>query len=280
MDDQIQDLLIADVSVILFRQVVADLHGTVTGVRVGVLDLFEQILVLAFNLFMSGQSSDQIIQMRGKTAVVEAFSVDLDMELLLDDLRTFFDDLCRIGRFLLPGVDPVGDKMHRQGTRFHSRQLLSGHLLDDLQRVQSHSHLIRIELVQVLQQRRFQIDVLVFPFDRELQMIGQGDGGRGREIQRKLIRYIVDDVDGSIDDDSRDVADDPIVGILDVVESPVDRIQRDLFSCLVEADALAKSDDFSSFRVDAVGDVVVDVLDKSIINPIIMVLKNPNRFSK
>ena len=54
MDDQIQDLLIADVSVILFRQTVTDLHGAVVGIRIGVPDLFEQILVLTVDLFMSG----------------------------------------------------------------------------------------------------------------------------------------------------------------------------------------------------------------------------------
>ena len=151
--------------------------------------------------------------------------------------------------------------MHGQSSGFHARQLFTGHLPDDLERLLGDPHLIGVELLDVLQYRHAQVDVLVLAFDRKLQVVGQGDRLGGREGHVEFVGDVVDDVDGRVDDDCRNVADDPVVAVLDVVEGAVDLVERDVLIRPVETDALAKSDDFSSFGVDAVCDVVVDAFD-------------------
>ena len=135
-------------------------------------------------------------------------------------------------------------KTERSG--FLTRKFLTGHVLYRFESFFRKVHLFGIELKHVLKKGLFQIDVFVFAFDRELQMVSQGDrlGRRIGDVQS--VGYVIDDIDGGVDDHRRDVADDAVIGILDVVEGAVDPVQRSVLIRPVKADALAKSDDFSS----------------------------------
>ena len=201
--------------------------------------------------------------MGDKSAGVEARTVNGDVLPLFDQADDIADHRAGVEEIGLRGHGVLGvDEMQRNGGGFFFGQVHTEALVDARHSLGGNLVLCFVQVSQVADVGRLDVDVFLVAVDGKVDVVRQGDDQVAVEIG-------IDAVGGQINEHTRDIEDllgdlfqqalvfgaDAVVGALN------DREVRQLVWDGLEADALAKGDELTLVAIQAQRHVIVDLFD-------------------
>lgn len=245
--DQVEPLLIFEGA----AQSVFDIRGKLVygacGCRVLLAYLCMHARIAARHRLGLSDPLAQILDMGGKTEIVEALSINLDVESLLDDVDCCVQDMLAVLCYLILGSIRISqDIVHDADCDAICLAFWKPYIAAPVYLIKGVERdlVFERELVGYIEvQRKPELQSFPCPLDGKRYMVSQYEGCIGIHLMSAHTRIDIDDMSCKLCDCRRKLLDKIDELRLDVIERPLDVLEPQLLTHLPESEPLAESDE-------------------------------------